>query len=173
MGSPPGGSTFSTSAPSGTRREVAYGPGRQMLRSSTRTPVRKGVATAIGRRVLHFGWRIPSSSARLLFLHRGHGPVRPRGLQRVAPARPHARAIQHRRDHLWAALGPLTALPDRRGGHQHPPRTLPLHDALPPARRVCVAAVRRPGPAVAGRGPLLRSPPPVALGPVRAGRLVG
>src|SRR5207302_7278912 len=39
IGSPPGGSTLTTSAPISTSNCVAYGPGRQMLRSSTRTPV--------------------------------------------------------------------------------------------------------------------------------------
>src|SRR5262249_40000940 len=38
MGSPPGGSTFSTSAPCSASSWVAYGPGRQMVRSRTRRP---------------------------------------------------------------------------------------------------------------------------------------
>src|SRR3989442_14714559 len=38
MGSPPGGSTFNTSAPSSARSWVAYGPGRQIVKSRTRSP---------------------------------------------------------------------------------------------------------------------------------------
>src|SRR6516165_2514201 len=53
MGSPAGGSTFSVSAPRATRSEVAYGPGRQMLRSRTRTPARSRMSLCIGRTVLH------------------------------------------------------------------------------------------------------------------------
>src|SRR4029453_7592390 len=41
IGSPPGGSIFTTSAPSSTSSWVAYGPGRQILKSRTRTPVRR------------------------------------------------------------------------------------------------------------------------------------
>src|SRR5438552_896578 len=48
IGSPPGGSIFTTSAPSSTSSCVAYGPGRQMLRSSTRTPVRRPLRSLSG-----------------------------------------------------------------------------------------------------------------------------
>src|SRR2546427_6427128 len=38
MGSPPGGSILRTSAPISARSCVAYGPGRQIVRSRTRSP---------------------------------------------------------------------------------------------------------------------------------------
>ena len=40
IGSPPGGSTLSTSAPCSASSWVAYGPGRQIVRSRTRSPAR-------------------------------------------------------------------------------------------------------------------------------------
>src|SRR5438552_9305956 len=46
MGSPPGGSTFRTSAPISARSWVAYGPGRQMVRSRTRIPLSCDTASA-------------------------------------------------------------------------------------------------------------------------------
>src|SRR5207237_8260432 len=49
MGSPPGGSTFNTSAPSSARSWVAYGPGRQIVKSRIRSPSSR--PTASGREV--------------------------------------------------------------------------------------------------------------------------
>src|SRR5205807_7063007 len=48
IGSPPGGSILSTSAPSSASSWVAYGPGRQIVRSSTRIPASSPFAADTG-----------------------------------------------------------------------------------------------------------------------------
>ena len=67
----------------------------------------------------------------------------------MASTRPPARAVHRGRHHVRPALGPLTAVPGGRGGQRAPPRTLPLHDALPHARRGLPAALLRLGGAPA------------------------
>ena len=105
-----------------------------MLRSSTRSPERNAAAAAIGPESC-IGRRVASRGAGILLVHRGDRSLRPRGLQRLAPARPPARAVHHRGHQLRPALGALPPLPGGRGGHGQPARPLPLHDAVPPPRR--------------------------------------
>ena len=121
--------------PEGHQQRGRGGPGRQMLRSSTRKPERSAVAAVIGRRVLHSRPRLTLSGAGFLLLHRGHGSLGPRGLQRLASARPSARAVHDRRHHLRAALGPVPPVSGGRDLDQPAPRPLPRHDALLATRR--------------------------------------
>ena len=113
-----------------------------MLRSRTRSPERNSVVAAIGPESCS-GRRVASQRAGFLLVHRGDRPLRPRGLQRLAPARPSPRAVHHRRHHVRPALGALPALPGGRVGDGQPPRPVPLHDALPPPRRERGARVLR------------------------------
>ncbi len=172
MGSPPGGSTFSTSAPRGTSKEVAYGPGRQMLRSSTRSPERNPRVAAIGPESCS-GRRVASLRAGFLLVHRGDRPLRPRGLQRLAPARPSARAVHHRRHRVRPALGAFPALPGGRVRDGRPARPVPLHDALPPPRRERGARILRAGQTAARRGPFLRGSARSLVGTLRRRRPLG
>src|ERR1019366_6179334 len=131
MGSPPGGSTFTTSAPRPTRSEVAYGPGRQMLRSNTDTSESSGGDEgATGDILPPRTRRVACPRAGILLVHRSDPTVGPPALQRVAPPRPHARAVLARRCPLRPALGVHTRLPGGSSGRQPSARALPLHDPL-------------------------------------------
>ena len=117
--------------------------------------------------------RVASQRAGILLVHRSDRSVRPRGLQRLAPARPPPRAVHHRWHYVRAALGAFPPLPGRRSGHGQPARPVPLHDAVLPPRRERDPRVLRPGQAAARRGPVLRGAACPPVGAVHGGRALG
>jgi hypothetical protein len=105
-------------------------------------------------------------SDRVLLVHRDHGRRRAPVVQRVAPTRPHARAVSPGGGGVRAALGVHARLSAGPGIRRSLPGPGPLHDALPHGRapRRDAAGVPRPGGAPAGRGPVSPTPTVSAVG---------
>ena len=67
---------------------------------------------------------------RVLLVHRDHRPGRAPLVQRMAPTRPHARAVPARRHRVRPALGLVARVPRREGGERRSARPDPLRDPL-------------------------------------------